>query len=228
MKDFPDKSIDMVLCDPPYGTTSRNEWDNVIPFKPFWKELNRVITDHGAIVMFSQLPFMCDLIQSNREYFRYEWVYEKSVAVGFLNVNRMPLRSHENILVFYKHLPTYNPQKTQGKPYYKNSNSETTNYDHFDKMPSESKDGSRYPRDVLKINNAVRTNILHPTQKPLKLCEYMVKTYTNPGDTVLDCCMGSGTTGKACLNTGRSFIGIEKNKDYYDIAVNRLNDKEAG
>ena len=130
MKDIPDGSIDMILADPPYGTTHRNKWDVVIPFEPMWEHLNRVIKDNGAVVLFSQLPFSCDLIQSNRKYFRYEWVWEKTNAVGFLNANRMPLRAHENILVFYKRLPMYNPQKTKGKPY-KKPHGQTMNYGEY-------------------------------------------------------------------------------------------------
>lgn len=221
MKEIPDKSIDMILADPPYGTTSRNKWDVVIPFEPMWEQINRVIKDDGAILIFSQLPFSCDLIQSNRKYFRYEWVYEKPNASGFLNANRMPLKCHENILVFYKKLPTYNPQKAEGKPYLRKTGSRTSkNYGVFDgSYHIENKTGDRYPRDIIKFNKETG---LHPTQKPVQLLEYLVKTYTNENETVLDSCMGSGSTGVACKNLNRNFIGIELDEKYFNIARNRI------
>lgn len=221
MDDLPDKSIDMILCDLPYGTTSRNKWDSIIPTDKLWAQYKRIIRDGGAIVLFAQQPFACDLIQSNRKWFRYEWIWEKSCAVGFLNANRMPLRAHENILVFYNKLPTYNPQKTNGKPYRaKSGNRATTNYGIFDgDYRTVNLDGKRYPRDVIRFNGETG---YHPTQKPVPLCEYLIKTYTNEGELVLDNCMGSGTTGLACVNTNRRFIGMELDKEYLRIAKERL------
>ena len=214
----------MILADPPYGTTSRNKWDTVIPFGPMWEQLNRVIKDNGAIVLFSQLPFSCELIQSNRKYFRYEWVWEKTNAAGFLNANRMPLRAHENILVFYKRLPIYNPQKTKGKPYKRKSHGQTMNYGVLNSdLVTENNTGDRYPRDVIKFdNNGNNFKKVHPTQKPVGLCEYFIKTYTKENEIVLDFVMGSGSTGVACKNLNRNFIGIELDEKYFEIAKERI------
>ena len=226
MKDIPTGSIDMILCDLPYGTTSKNEWDNVIPFVPLWEQYNRIIKDNGCIALFSQLPFACDLINSNRKYFRYEWIYQKPNAAGFLNANRMPLRSHENILIFYKKLPTYNPQKTQGKPYKAKSGGRTSsNYDKFDgEWHTASIDGMRYPLDIIKFN---KEQGLHPTQKPVALLEYLIKTYTNENETVLDNCMGSGSTIVAAIKTNRNYIGFELDEKYFEIAEKRIADENS-
>lgn len=184
MKDIPEKSIDMILCDLPYGTTDC-KWDTVIPLEPLWEQYTRVIKDNGAIVLFSQLPFGAKLINSQPKLFRYEWIWNKVAAAGFLNAKKMPLRSHENILVFYKELPTYNPQMRTGfKPYRaKASNKGTELYSHKNDRESKS-DGGRYPVDVLNFNSRAKevNSIyrLHPTQKPVALLEYMVNTYTNP------------------------------------------------
>ena len=191
MKRIPTGSVDMILCDLPYGTTD-NAWDIRIPFEPLWIEYKRITKKNAAILLFSQMPFGAELIMSNRKMFRYEWIYQKSIAVGFLNAHKMPLRAHENVLVFYQALPTYNPQKTQGKPYICTGHSTTTNYGkrNYIKL-TRSSDGMRYPIDVLQVKSTTntatnRTNILHPTQKPVALCEYLIKTYTNKGQTVLD------------------------------------------
>ena len=222
MKDIPDKSIDLILCDLPYGTT-QNKWDSVIPFDKLCAQYNRIIKDHGAILLFSQMPFGANLIMSNPKMFRYEWIWEKDNGTGFLNAKKMPLKKHENILVFYKHLPTYNPQMREGfKPYHKgksdSSISSTTNYNKIKGVVSSS-DGTRYPIDMIKFN---RDRGLHPTQKPVALLEYLIKTYTNEGDVVLDNCMGSGSTGVACQNTNREFIGMELDEKYFQIACDRL------
>lgn len=218
MKRIPDGSVDMVLTDPPYGTTD-NKWDMVIPTQPMWKELNRVVKENGAVCLFSQQPYSTDLILSNRKQFRYEWIWEKSNPVGFLNANKMPLRAHENIMVFYKKLPTYHPQMTKGKPYVsKAGNRFTSNYRPFQGVETRNQ-GFRYPRDVIKYPGE---RGLHPTQKPVPLLEYMVKTYTDPGETVLDFTMGSGSTGVACANTGRNFVGIEKDPQYFATAQQRI------
>lgn len=220
MKNIPDKSIDMILCDLPYGTT-HNKWDNVIPMEPLWEQYNRIIKDHGAIVLFSQMPFGASLIMSNPKMFRYEWIWEKNQAVGFLNAKKMPLRKHENILVFYKHLPTYNPQglikldepiQEEGS-----ANRNGKNYGVADK--SFIRTHKNYPTDIITFSKDAG---YHPTQKPVDLLEYLIKTYTNEGDTVLDNCMGSGSTGVACVNTNRDFIGMELNEEYFKIACERI------
>lgn len=218
MKNVSDKSIDLILCDLPYGTT-RNKWDTVIPFDELWAQYNRIIKDNGAIVLFSQMPFGANLIMSNPKMFRYEWIWEKEQGTGFLNAKKMPLKAHENILVFYKHLPTYNPQMRTGfKAYTNTSPNPTSNYGAYETVVRHS-DGDRYPIDIVEFN---RDKGLHPTQKPVALLEYLVKTYTNEGDVVLDNCMGSGSTGVACKNTNREFIGIELDENYYKIACERL------
>ena len=220
MKNIPDKSIDMILCDLPYGTT-HNKWDNVIPMESLWEQYNRIIKDHGAIVLFSQMPFGASLIMSNPKMFRYEWIWEKNQAAGCLNAKKMPLRKHENILVFYKHLPTYNPQglikldepiQEEGS-----ANRNGKNYGVADK--SFIRTHKNYPTDIITFS---KDSGYHPTQKPVDLLEYLIKTYTNEGDVVLDNCMGSGSTGVACQNTNREFIGMELNEEYFNIAKERL------
>ena len=208
----------MILCDLPYGTT-RNKWDSVIPMDALWAEYERVIKENGAIVLFSQMPFTAVLAQSNSKLFRYEWIWVKDNATGFLNANKMPLKLHENILVFYKKPPVYNPQFGDGKPYTAPHSINSSNYGKHNAVTTKS-DGKRFPVDVVKFQRD--SSRVHPTQKPVSLCEYLIKTYTNPGDVVLDNCIGSGTTAVACIRTGRNFIGFESNKDYYDIAVERI------
>lgn len=222
MRDIPDGSIDMILCDLPYGTT-KNKWDSVIPFEPLWEQYNRVIKDNGAIVLFSQMPFTVDLVASNYKDFRYEWIWEKLSASGHLNANRMPMKKHENILVFYKKLPTYNPQFTEGKPYVATYSTHSSNYGKQKDNITTINDGKRYPVDIIKFSN---DRGLHPTQKPVELLEYLIKTYTNEGEVVLDNCMGSGSTCVACVNTNRHYIGFEKEPKYYDIACKRLDEAE--
>lgn len=235
MKEIPGGSVDMVLCDLPYGTTAC-KWDTVIPFEPLWEQYKRVCKKNGAIVLFSSQPFATDLIQSNRKMFRYEIIWEKTQKAGFLNAKKMPLKGHENILVFYGSLPTYNPQKYHVDA--ANRKPEIRKDDRCEIYGSvrggiRIEDGTRYPYDVIhfsnwngalfgKTDNATK----HPTQKPVPLLEYLIKTYTNPGDTVLDNCMGSGSTGVACIRTGREFIGIELDRDYFQIARERI-EKEA-
>lgn len=233
MRDIPDKSIDMILCDLPYGRT-KCKWDKVIPLKPLWEEYTRIIkNNNGAILLFSQQPFTTDLINSNKKLFRYEWIWKKTVGLNFLNANRMPLRIHENICVFYKKLPTYNPQKkirinqNYGKKRLKKAN-RAVQYGNV-KAQDYIDTGERYPVDVIEFSNwngVIYGNnqnaVKHPTQKPVALCEYLIKTYTNEGDTVLDNCMGSGTTGIACLHTNRKFIGMELDEHYFNIAKERI------
>ena len=227
MKDIPDKSIDMILCDLPYGTT-RNKWDSVLSLDELWEQYERIIKDNGAIVLFAQTPFDKVLGCSNLKMLRYEWIWEKTSATGHLNAKKMPMKAHENILVFYKKLPTYNPQKTAGhkrkvsKAEHKINCVKTPNYGEHGLTTYDSTE--RYPRSVQVFKTDKQKESLHPTQKPVALLEYLIKTYTNEGETVLDNCMGSGSTGVACLNTNRKFIGIEKDDKYFDIACNRINE----
>lgn len=227
MKDITDKSIDMILCDLPYGTTAC-KWDTIIPFEPLWEQYRRVIKDNGAIVLTAAQPFTSALVMSNPKMFKYEWIWEKTQATGMLNANKQPLRSHENILVFYKNQPIFNPQKTEG---HKPMNSgvkrkEVLNKSNiYGKVKNDVKFGGntdRYPRTTLLFKSDKQTNYLHPTQKPVALFEYLIKTYTNEGDLVLDNCAGSGTTGVACKNLNRNFILIEKEEKYIEIIKTRL------
>ena len=226
MRQIPDGSVDMVLCDLPYGTTAC-KWDVVIPFEKLWGGYNRIVKPNGAIVLFGSEPFSSELRMSNIMCFKYDWIWEKTKASGFLNANHAPLRAHEVISVFVRSgKPYYHPQFIYGmKPYKKLNVSDgaTTVYGKIDKtgILKESKDGRRYPRDVIKYSNP-NNHSVHPTQKPVPLLEYLIKTYTNEGETVLDNCMGSGSTGVACVNTGRSFIGIELDDHYFDVATKRI------
>lgn len=220
MKNIPNKSIDMILCDLPYGTT-QNKWDTVIPLNDLWNQYKRIIKDNGAIVLFSQPPFDKILACSNLKMFRYEWIWQKENSTGFLNAKKMPLKIHENILVFYKKLPTYNPQMRLGfKPYRCKQGRHTTNYGDYKRGHLTESNGERYPIDIINFQREVS---LHPTQKPVALLEYLIKTYTNESETVLDNCMGSGSTGVACVNTNRNFIGFELDENYFDIAKTRIN-----
>lgn len=221
MQKIPNKSIDMILCDLPYGTT-KNKWDCIIPLDKLWIQYKRVIKDNGAIVLFAQTPFDKVLGYSNLQMLKYEWIWQKENGTGFLNSKKMPLKNHENILVFYKKLPCYNPQMRTGfKPYKCKQGSGSSNWNYNEEQSGHitENNGERFPIDVLQFN---RESGFHPTQKPVELCEYLIKTYTNEGETVLDNAMGSCSTGVACLNTNRNFIGIEKEKHYFDISVERM------
>lgn len=226
MRDIPDGSIDMILCDLPYGTT-QNAWDTAISLEQLWHQYKRIIKENGCIALFSQPPFDKTLGCSNIKMLKYEWIWEKDNATGFLNANKMPLKKTENILVFYKKAPTYNPQKTKGKPYKckQGSGSSSWNYDESQGGYITENSGERFPVNIIKFSRD-KTK-LHPTQKPVALLEYLVKTYTNPGDLVLDNCMGSGSTGVACANTGRRFIGIEIDPAYFSIAEKRIREAAA-
>jgi site-specific DNA-methyltransferase (adenine-specific) len=233
MNDIPDGSIDMILCDLPYGTT-QNKWDIIIPFPELWEQYSRVIKENGAIILTGQQPFTTDLINSNRRIFRYEIIWEKTLPLGFLNAKKMPLRAHENILVFYKKLPTYNPIKVTIKTDQLNrikvSGTEYEGYSPYQKKGWEwTETGERMPKSVIKIsnwhgalfgNNSNATK--HPTQKPVPLFEYLIKTYTNEGETVLDNCSGSGTTAIACIRNKRNYICIEKNEIYFGNSLKRI------
>lgn len=221
MKNIPDGSVDLVLCDLPYGTT-RNKWDKCIPLEKLWPEYKRVVKKNGAIVLFAQCPFDKALGTSNLDMLKYEWIWEKPQGTGHLNATKMPMKSHENILVFYRQLPKYNPQWEWGTPYTSTYGTHSTNYGKQKDSVTTISDGRRYPQDVLRFGKAQTDKRLHPTQKPVALLEYLIKTYTDSGDTVLDNCMGSGSTGVACANTKRRFIGIELADEYFNIAKQRI------
>lgn len=265
MKDIPDKSIDMILCDLPYSTT-QNHWDCAIPLNDYvllnnkamekqefymtqalnglnkkeidllwksnkkeglWTHYNRIIKDNGAIVLFAQTPFDKILGNSNLKMLKYEWIWEKTTATGHLNAKKMPMKAHENILVFYKKLPVYNPQKTTGhKPVnsYTKHSDDGSNYGKTKIGISGGGNTDRYPRSVQVFKTDKQKCALHPTQKPVSLCEFLIRTYTNPGAIILDNTMGSGTVGVATLNVGeeRKFIGIEIEENYFNISKERL------
>lgn len=230
MKKIPDESIDMILCDLPYGTT-KNKWDSTISLELLWEQYNRIIKKRGCIALFAQTPFDKVLGSSNLKMLKYEWIWEKPMATGRLNCNFAPMKAHENILIFSKsaacyvkdsnNAMIYIPQMTEGKPYKAISGRASTNYDtKWSKEQLTVNEGTRYPRDVQKF--AHDRDKYHPTQKPVALLEYLIKTYTNEGEIVLDNCMGSGSTGVACVNTNRNFIGIEKEENYFNIAKERI------
>lgn len=217
MKDIPDGSVDMILADLPYGTT-RNKWDSIIPLDELWEQYGRIIKDNGAIVLTAQTPFDKVLGVSNLKLLKYEWIWRKPSGTGHLNAKKMPMKNHENVLVFYKKLPTYNPQMTVGKPYTQKSGRASSNYNPQTSVVTVNA-GNRYPLSVLEF---ATNKSLHPTQKPVALFEYLIKTYTNEGDLVLDNVAGSGTTGVAALNTNRNYILMEKEPEYVEIIKQRL------
>ena len=231
LKGIPDGTVDCVITDPPYGTTE-NKWDKKVDLVALWKELYRVAKPNTAFLFNSQMPFTVDLVNSNRKDFRYEWIWEKNQGTGFLNANKMPLKCHEQIMVFYRKLPTYNPQKWQGKPLsLRYSEIISSNYNHKKTVPYSNPTGLRYPTDIIKCNydknrynSTIKNKTLHPTQKPVALIEYLIKTYTNPGELVLDCFLGSGTTAVAAINTGRKYIGFELEEEYIEMAKKRIED----
>lgn len=228
MKKIKDQSVDMILCDLPYNTTNA-KWDVLIPFDKLWGEYKRIIKENGAIVLTASQPFTSALIMSNREMFRYEIIWDKvNRYTGFLDAKIKPLKRHENICVFYKKQPIYNPQMTEGEPYKaKRSRKKGTPevYGKFVDTDSENK-GTRKPFSILSIKADRKKEMgLHPTQKPIELFEYLIKTYTNENDLILDNCIGSGTTAIACLNTNRKFIGFELEKPYFEIANERINQR---
>ena len=223
MNNIQDQSVNMILCDLPYGTT-QNHWDTVIDFTLLWQQYQRVIKDNGCIALFGQGLFSAQTIISNTKLYRYTLIWEKTKAGGFLNARRMPLQCHEDINIFYKKLPTYHPQMEEGKPYIKKAvtDGDGKNYGKFSRAGEvHINNGERFPRSVIKFANDNHKS-LHPTQKPTMLLEWLIKTYTNENDIVLDNCMGSGSTGIACLNTHRKFIGIEADDKYFEIAHERI------
>lgn len=214
MKEIPDGSVDMILCDLPYGMT-QNEWDCYIPLDELWKQYNRVIKPNGAIVLTSNGIFTAKLILSQPNIYKYKWVWEKSKSTNFLNAKKQPLRKHEDVCVFYKKQPTYNPQMTPGEPYDKGVRKNQLSGSYGDFQPVHvCSEGERYPTDIIYFKTAESEgDVVHPTQKPVELGRYFVKTYTNPGDVILDNTFGSGSFLVAALMEGRNFIGIEKNED---------------
>ena len=238
MAQIPDGSVDMVLTDPPYGTTAC-KWDSIIPLEPMWEHLKRVIKPNGAIVMTASQPFTTTLISSNMKMFKYELIWHKNTSGSFATSKKMPMKYHENILVFYAKLPTYHPQfqsysdstkhrfaegeQVNRQKQVEHSTNEINGGVSFDGEQPILLSRGKYPESVQKFNNIANNKRVHPTQKPVALMEYLIKTYTNEGDTVLDFAMGSGTTGVACKQLNRKFIGIEKDPDYFKIAEDRIN-----
>lgn len=223
MKRIPDKSVDMILCDLPYGVTAC-KWDSVIPFEPLWEQYNRIIKDNGAVVLFGSEPFSSNLRMSNIENFKYKWTWIKNQATNHLHAKRMPMRKTEDINVFFKNSSWYNPQKTYGHIPTSSAKGCSNGVIYHGKNIRDYKGGdtSRMPIDVLEFNCVNNYAKVHPNEKPVDLFEYLIKTYTNEGETVLDNCMGSGTTAIACINTNRNYIGFELDKGYYDIANERI------
>jgi DNA modification methylase len=236
MKNIPDNSVDMILCDLPYGTTSC-KWDEVIPFGAMWNELEHIIKPNGAIVLFGSQPFTSLLIKSNIRMFKYEWIWEKTMPTGVAQSSYMPMKYHENIVVFYNKKPTFNKiladrnESSLSRAKYKiQGSSDKSNHINMGKQePTFYNPTKVNPKSVLKFNSVPNTpkgSKLHPTQKPIELLEYLIKTYTNEGEIIMDFTMGSGTTGVACKNTNRGFIGIEKDDKFFEIAQNRINGTE--
>ena len=223
LKDIPDGSVDMVLCDLPFGVT-QNSWDKKIDLSALWREWNRVSKESAAIVLNCQEPFTSELILSNRENFKYKWTWSKKQCSGFLNAKKQPLRNCEDIAVFYRKQCVYNPQMRKGKLQLKKTGVQTSNYGKFTYQPHKSE--IYYPTTLLEFP-LPRYKGGHPTQKPVPLLEYLISTYTNPGMTVLDNCMGSGSTGVACINTGRKFIGMELDHGYFEVAKQRIEEAQA-
>lgn len=225
MEPLPDNCIDMVLCDLPFEQT-RNKWDVMIPLDPLWQQLKRITKFNSAIILFANGMFTAKLMMSNPKWWRYNLIWEKTQPSGFLNANRMPLRAHEDICVFYNKLPVYNPQKTTGHTRkvstaeHKRNSKLSTDYNAYELMTYDSTE--RYPRSVLKFAKDTQKSALHPTQKPVALCEWLIRSYTNENDIVLDMCMGSGTTAVAAINCGRRYIGFELDGEMYDVACKRI------
>lgn len=242
MKRIPDGSVDAVICDLPYEVLHRNnphaQWDRIIPFEPLWEQYERVIKDNGVILLFGQGMFTARLMMSNQRLWRYNLIWDKCRVTGFLNANRMPMRCHEDIAVFYKSLPTYNPQYTDGEPNHpqgRGKHKETNRcygeygrnyqgrtYEEVPRVASTVPEGKKLPRSIISIKKEHESTVLHPTQKPVELLRYLVRMYTNEGETVLDNCAGSGTTAIAAIREHRHYIGFELNADYYKIACDRI------
>ena len=225
MDKIEDKSVDMILCDLPYGTT-KCKWDIVLPFDKLWEQYNRIIKDDGAIILFAKQPFTSDLVNSNRDMFRYELIWEKTRAGNSMQVKNQPSAIHENIEVFYKKQPTYNDLKFKVDEKYidkrKSIRDSFYKSEHYSGvMKRKADDGMRHPQSILPFNSVWHTG-MHPTEKPVELFEWLIKSYTNEGDLVVDNCIGSGTTAVACINTNRNYIGFEKEKEYYEMCTERI------
>lgn len=228
MRQIDDHSIDTILCDLPYGLTKCG-WDKRIPFGPLWDQYERIIKDNGAIILTGKQPFTTDLINSNRDWYRYSLIWLKNISTGFYNANVMPLQSHEDICVFYKHKPTYNPQMEYGferKVSKASSERKCKAAEIYNKAicTKDYDSTARYPISVLYYPSDKHRQALHPTQKPVELIRYLIETYSNPGDLILDNCIGSGTTAIACMESGRNFIGFEDDTGIYNLATDRIND----
>jgi len=246
MKRIPDGSVDAIICDLPYEVLHKDnpnaQWDRIIPFEPLWCQYERIIKNNGAILLFCQGMFTAKLMMSNPKLWRYNLVWDKCRVTGFLNANRMPMRCHEDIAVFYKSLPTYNPQYTDGEPNHPQGNGKhkQTNqcygnygrnyqgrtYEEVPRVASTVPDGKKLPRSIIAIKKEHESTVLHPTQKPVELLRYLIRTYTNEGETVLDNCMGSGTTAVAAVKENRHYIGFELSKEYFDKACERIKNEQ--
>lgn len=227
MKQIPDKSVDMILCDLPYGTTAC-KWDTIIPFEPLWEQYKRIAKENTAVVLFGSEPFSSYLRMSNIKEYKYDWVWNKNKCGSPGLAKYRPLKTHETISVFCKGVEKYNPQMEVGKPYFRKRSGKSRENNMGYGFANSTKDivnvGTRYPKSIINISRDFSAQQqVHPTQKPVVLCEYLIKTYTNEGDLVLDNCMGSGTTGVACKRLNRNFIGIELDDKYYKIAEDRIN-----
>lgn len=229
MQNIPNQSIDLILCDLPYGVT-QNKKDICLPFDQLWEQYNRIIKKNGAILLFGQGLFFIDLVNSNRKQFKYDIVWNKILVSGFLNAKRMPLRQHEQIAVFGNGKITYNPQFHEGQPSHSKGTKHKTkdivnnNYGKFNSVETDTSCTKKYPTSIVSYQKPHPSKAIHPTEKPVELLEYLIKTYSNEGETVLDNCMGSGSTGVAAINTKRRFIGIELDKRYFEIAKERINE----
>lgn len=226
MKNIPDSSVDMVLCDLPYGVT-QNKSDIVIPFEPLWEQYNRIVKKGGAILLFAQGVFFIDLVNSNRKMFKYELVWDKVLLSNFLNAKVMPLRKHEQIVVFCDGKTVYNPQMVQGKPNHSKGSPKSTknnNYGEYNFVASK-EDGLKYPTSILTFSKPHPSVAKHRTEKPVELCEWLIRTYSNEGEVVLDNCMGSGSTGVACKRSNRKFIGIELDEKCFEVAKERIHNE---
>ena len=224
MAKMEDKSVDCCITDLPYGRT-RNKWDSQIPMSEMWKEVKRVVKDDGAIVLFADGMFMADLMKSGKDIWRYNLVWNKVMPTGFLNANRMPLRVHEEMCVFYQRPPKYNPQKVRGKRSHsrgKEKEFQNNNYNKFSFVETRDDSDMKFPKSIVTVPKVHPSKTTHPTQKPVELIEWLIKTYTSVGETVLDFTMGSGTTMIACINTGRNGVGIEIQEKYFAAASNAV------
>jgi len=223
MDNIPDKFVDCIITDLPYGTT-QCKWDTIIPFEPLWKQYNRVIKDNGAIVLFGTEPFSSHLRLSNLKNYKYDWIWDKVKGTGFLNAKKQPMRNHELISVFYKKQCTYNPQKTYGHKMKKSYRSKDLQTEVYGEMKNDYtyESTERYPRSIQVFSTDTQNSSLHPTQKPVALIEYLIKTYTDEGEVILDSCAGSMTTGIAAINTNRKVICIENDENIFDVGRNRI------